>query len=249
MKKFFALSRIQHGMLDIAMPAFCAILLLGGFPEYKILALSIFTAICGYISIYALNDLAGYKADKEKFINTSDYSGYAVETTADHHPLARELLSYRSGLLWTTGWFLGALIGAYFLHPMIIVIFLLGGILEFTYCRLLKVSYWRVILSGIVKACGPCAAIFVVDPNASWFPFLLILIWVFFWEVGGQNIPADWNDAKEDRLLGAKTIPVCLGSERAAMIVLGSLILTLLFSVLLCLIGSRKIDYINAWLL
>ena len=29
---------------------------------------------------------------------------------------------------------------------------------------------------------------------------LLIFFWLFFWEIGGQNIPADWHDIEESYL-------------------------------------------------
>ena len=35
MSRFFALSRTTHGLLDIAAPAFCALLWLGGFPPWQ----------------------------------------------------------------------------------------------------------------------------------------------------------------------------------------------------------------------
>ena len=50
---------------------------------------------------------------------------------------------------------------------------------------------------------------------------------LFFWEIGGQNIPNDWSDAAEDRQLNAKTIPIQWGLQAANGIILGSIILTL----------------------
>lgn len=244
MKRYFALSRTYHGMLDIAMPAFCAILLLGRFPEIGTTILAMITAICGYTSIYALNDVAGLKVDKEKFLNTDTYSGYSVETTEYHHPIARGILSLRFGALWMIWWGGCALVGAYFLNPFIILFFLIGGILEFVYCRMLKITYWRFILSGIVKTCGPCAAVLVANPPHVIESLLLVFALVFFWEIGGQNIPADWNDHKEDRLLGAKTIPVCVGPKRAALIILSSIVITIILSCVLLLVGAVNMGYV-----
>ena len=67
MKRFFALSRTTHGVLDIAMPAFCALLWLGAFPQWQVTLLSLFTAFAGYTAVYALNDLVGIQVDREKF--------------------------------------------------------------------------------------------------------------------------------------------------------------------------------------
>jgi 4-hydroxybenzoate polyprenyltransferase len=54
-----------------------------------------------------------------------------------------------------------------------------------------------------------------VDPSPSAGYLLLIFAWLFLWEAGGQNIPADWTDLEEDRRFNARTIPVRLGTERA----------------------------------
>ena len=53
------------------------------------------------------------------------------------------------------------------------------------------------------------------------------------WEIGGQNIPADWNDIEEDKRVGAKTIPLVFGLRTASVLVAISLSLTVLASTLL----------------
>jgi 4-hydroxybenzoate polyprenyltransferase len=50
---------------------------------------------------------------------------------------------------------------------------------------------------------------------------------LFFWEIGGQNIPNDWGDIEEDRRMNAQTIPVCWGLRRSNVIILLTIILTL----------------------
>jgi len=232
MGRFFALSRTTHGVLDLAMPGFCAILWLGGFPQWQVILLSIFTAFSAYTAIYALNDLVGIAVDKEKFaggINT----GYSVEASDMRYPLAQNILSYRSGWLWFSFWFAVALVCSYLLNSVIVIILITASILEVIYCLLLKVSYLRTFVSGLVKSSGPIAAIFVVDPNPSPYFLLLIFIWVFVWEIGGQNVPADWNDTVEDKRVNAKTIPIHFGPQKAGLIVLLSLGLTVLISMFL----------------
>ncbi len=243
LKLFFALSRIYHVILDIAAPAFCTILWLGELPSPRVIIIGTLTALSGYLSIYSLNDIIGLQADKEKFSLGKAASGYSVEATDYHHPLARGLLSYYAGLAWMIFWSLGAIIGAYSLNPMIILIFIIGGILEFIYCRLLKVTHWRFILSGFVKTCGPMAAVFAVDSFPS-SKLLLLFFWVFLWEIGGQNIPADWNDRKEDLRLGAKTIAIRFSLQKTSLIILISLIFTILLSCLLPLLTPLNLSYI-----
>ena len=242
MRRFFALSRTTHGVLDIAAPGFCALLCLGNFPPWQIILLSLFTAFAAYTAIYALNDLVGIAVDREKFVGGIN-AGYSVEASDLRYPLAQNVLSYRDGWLWFTGWFALALIGSYLLNPAIVIILVAAALLEVVYCLLFKVTYLRTLVSGLVKSCGPIAAVFVVNPNPS--PYLLILIfaWVFFWEIGGQNVPADWNDTVEDKRVNAKTIPIHFGAKRAGLIVIIALGITVLIGMLLPLISPLDLGW------
>ena len=220
MNRFFALSRTQHGIVDLATPAFCALIWLGGFPEVNLTVLALITAFAGYTAIYALNDLMGYQGDQEKHDRGVLQSGYSVEASVDHHPLVQGVLSVKAALAWTGFWLVIAFAGAYLLNPYIVLILLVGGISEIIYCKLLKVTHWRILLSGVVKACGPIAAVFAVDASPRTDFLLLLFAWVFMWEVGGQNIPADWNDVEEDRRIGAKTIPARFGPDVVTTVIL-----------------------------
>src|SRR6185295_13851509 len=248
MNRFFALSRTSHGILDLATPAFCALLWLGGFPAWPVILLSIFTAFAGYTAIYALNDLVGMAVDREKFSGNLVNAGYSVEASEMRYPLARNIVSFKSGLAWIAFWFILAGIGSYLLNPPIIIILIAAAALEVVYCLLLKVTYLRTFVSGLVKASGPIAAVFVVDAHPALSAVLLLLVWIFFWEIGGQNIPADWNDTAEDRNINAKTIPIQFGAEKAGFIVLVTLTITVIASTLLPWISPAPLGlfYIGA---
>ena len=243
MKRFLALSRTTHGILDIATPGFVALLWLGAFPRWQVLLLSLFTAFAAYTAIYALNDLAGIAADKERFTGQIN-AGYSVEASALRYPLAQNALSYQSGVLWFIGWFALALIGSYLLNPAIIVILIAAAILEVVYCLLFKVTYLRTLVSGLVKSSGPIAAIYAVDAHPALPLVLLVLAWVFVWEIGGQNVPADWNDTMEDKRVNAKTIPLQLGTQTAGTIILLSLGLTVLISLFLPQISPLNLGWL-----
>jgi 4-hydroxybenzoate polyprenyltransferase len=241
MKRFFALSRTTHGILDIATPAFCALLWLGRFPSWQITLLSLVTAFAGYTAIYALNDLVGVRGDREKIAIHGINPGYSVEASDMRYPLAQNILSYRSGLIWFSIWFLLTLIGSYFLNPAIIIVVITATFLEISYCLLFKVTYWRTLFSGMVKASGPIAAILVVNHNPPVLLLLLQLIWLITWEIGGQNIPADWNDVAEDERLNAKTIPLQLGTKKGGLIVIILLALSVITSLFLPLISPKSL--------
>ncbi len=228
LKLFFALSRTPHGLLDMCTPGFGALLWLGEFPSFFVIVIGLITTFAGYTAVYALNDVIDYKVDKEKaakggLSNTDgDLDGILVR-----HPMAQGYLSFREGVFWSAAWSLLALIGALILNPICVVIFVGGCALETVYCLLWRVSPFRTFISGAVKTSGALAAVFAVDPNPSG-PYLVVLfLLLFFWEIGGQNIPNDWADHEEDSRMRAKTIPIRWGLPVANQLILITIILTL----------------------
>jgi 4-hydroxybenzoate polyprenyltransferase len=240
-KLFLALSRTTHGLLDLATPALSALLWLGAFPPPWIVAIGLLTAFAGYTSVYALNDLVDYRTDLERvrkglFKDSGDY----LDTVFVRHPLAQGALSFRKGLVWAAFWAVIALIGASMLGPACALLFLGGVVLEAAYCLMLKVSYLRVLVSGLVKTLGGIAAVFAVDPTPSPFFLLLLFLWLFFWEIGGQNLPADWHDIEEDSELGHRTVPVRFGTRATSALILSSLVIAAgLGTYLLCTATSQ----------
>lgn len=237
MKRFLALSRSTHGLLDLAMPGFVALLWLGGFPSWRVLGLCLLTGLAGYTAIYALNDLLGVRDDKDKVAGAGVKPGYSVEASALRYPLARNLVSMRGALAWFGFWYALTLAGAWLLNPGLVLIVVAATALEALYCKLLKVTWWRTLVSGLVKSAGPVAAVFVVSPQPSPWLLLLLLAWLMLWEIGGQNIPADWNDIEEDRRIGARTIPLLFGPRVASALVVATLALTVAISLLLPLMS------------
>jgi 4-hydroxybenzoate polyprenyltransferase len=233
LKLFMALSRTPHGLLDMATPALGALLWLGGMPSPGVILLGLLTAFAGYTAVYALNDVVDYRSDKEKIRShgltpsTNDLDAVFVR-----HPMAQGLLSLREGILWTVGWGAIALLGAYTLNPVCALVFIGGCLAEAGYCLLLRVSTIRTAVSGVVKTMGGIAAVFAVAAPPSLTFLLALFLWLFLWEVGGQNVPNDWSDLSEDRSLDAETIPVRLGPEKSSLIILGSLGAAVLASIL-----------------
>ncbi|UGB39561.1 UbiA family prenyltransferase [Frateuria soli] len=220
MRKYLALSRSTHGLLDIAMTGFAALLWLGHFPAWPVLAVALVTAAAGYTALYALNDLVGVTVDREKFAGADIKAGYSVEASDLRYPIAQGKLSLARGVAWFALWYLVALVGAWWLNPFLVLVVLAAPVLETAYCLLLKVTWWRTVVSGLVKSLGPVAAVLVVVPQPSLAWLGLMVAWLVAWEMGGQNIPADWNDVEEDRRVGARTIPVVFGPRVAGSVVL-----------------------------
>ena len=228
LKLFFALSRTPHGLLDMCTPAFGALLWLGQIPSVFIVIVGLITTFAGYTAVYALNDVVDYKIDKEKAArgglsrNGGDLDGLLVR-----HPMAQGFLSFKEGVFWSVAWSVLALAGALILNPVCVLIFVGGCALETIYCLLWRVSPFRTFISGAVKTSGAIAAVFAVDPSPSAIYLILLFLLLFFWEIGGQNIPNDWSDYEEDSQMEARTIPIRWGLPVASRLILITIALSL----------------------
>lgn len=233
-KLFLALSRTPHGLLDMATPALAALLWLGAFPPLPVVFIGLVTTFAGYTAVYALNDVIDFRHDKVK-VAQGGFNSHASDLDAVmvRHPMAQGLLSFREGLGWALAWAAVAVTGAYILNPVCVVIFCFGCALEAVYCLLWRVSPMRTVANGVVKTMGAMAAVFAVDPAPS--PLFLMALFssLFFWEIGGQNIPNDWIDLEEDRRLEAKTIIVQFGTDKASELILYSLVTAVVASMVL----------------
>jgi len=228
LKLFFALSRTAHGLLDMCTPAFGALLWLGQFPSFFTIIVGLITTFAGYTAVYALNDVVDYKVDKEKAARGGlSSTGSDLDGVLVRHPMAQGYLTFKEGVFWSIAWSLLALIGAFILNPVCVLIFVGGCALETIYCLLWRVSPFRTFVSGAVKTSGAIAAVFAVDPSPSGMYLLLMFLLLFFWEIGGQNIPNDWSDYDEDQRMNAKTIPLRWGLPIANSIILITISLTL----------------------
>ncbi|MFZ7125289.1 MAG: UbiA family prenyltransferase [Desulfobacterales bacterium] len=245
LKLFLALSRTPHGLIDMAAPCFAALLWLGRFPSADVLAIGLITVFAGYTAVYALNDVVGFRSDQEK-IRGGALSAAVGEGDLDammmRHPMAQGALGFGEGLAWSAAWGAVAIAGAAYLNPVCVVIFLFGCILEAVYCLLWRISPFRTLVSGAVKTAGAVAAVFAVDSTPSPVYVAVLFLAIFLWEIGGQNAPNDWTDLKEDRRFGGKTIPVRLGIDKTADIILGSLFLSVVTSLLLLTLSQARIE-------
>jgi 4-hydroxybenzoate polyprenyltransferase len=232
LKLFWALSRTPHALMDMAHPAIAALLCLGEFPSITKIILGLLTVFSGYTAVYALNDVMDYRTDKDKmrqglYSDSQDY----LDGVLVRHPMAQGILNYYSGIIWALSWALIALLGAYLLNPVCMYIFIGGCVLESIYCKLWRVSPFRALVNGVVKPLGSMAAMFAVDPTPPPLLLLSVFLWIFCWEIGGQNIPADWADIEEDRMFNAKTIPVTLGTVKAGILLLGLLVVSFFINI------------------
>jgi 4-hydroxybenzoate polyprenyltransferase len=221
----FALSRTHHGVLDMMAPIFAALVTLGHLPDPATAIVGIITVFAGYTCVYALNDIAGFHDDRKNIrVTATTQGGSDLDSILIRHPLAQGVISVKSAVLWAGFWAGVAGTGAFYLNPVCLLIFFSGAALEVVYCLLLKVSFLRIVITGFVKSAGPVAAVFAVDSTPD--PALAVSLFAFFflWEAGGQNIPNDYTDMAEDRMVRAKTLPLKFGRDRTCRLIMGLLI-------------------------
>jgi 4-hydroxybenzoate polyprenyltransferase len=236
-KQFFGLSRMTHSVLDVAHPAVggaLAAVLLGGPPSARTIIMGLVAGFAGYTSVFALNDVIDVKVDREKMAKYRfDHATFDLDSMGQRHPLAQDSLSYGAGIAWVSFWGLLSLVLAFLLRPACAALLLGAFILEAAYCKLLRVTHWKGLLSGLMVGVGGLAGVWAVTPAPSIGMVIVFFAWAFAWEIGGRNIPNDWSDLEEDRHLGIKTVPVRYGRKNASWIsfcfVCAIVILSLLF--------------------
>jgi 4-hydroxybenzoate polyprenyltransferase len=246
LKLFFALSRTPHGLIDMAAPALAALLCLGHFPSLPVTLVGLITVFAGYTAVYALNDLVDYQVDQLK-VGAGGYrddENY-LDGVMIRHPMAKGALSFGAGLAWACGWALVALVGAYWLNPVCVYLFAAGALLEGVYCKLWRITPLRALVNGAVKTLGALAAVYAVETAPSPLFLTLLFLWLFVWEIGGQNIPNDWTDIEEDRRFDAQTIPIRLGLPRAAFVIAGCLVAALFLNIAILWVSPLSFDMVH----
>jgi len=219
---FFGLSRTPHGLLDMCTPAMAAVLWLGGFPPTPVVLVGIVTAFAGYTAVYALNDIVDCRIDRERFSVSSEDPSYAarVDEILIRHPIARGILSFNSAVIWFIAWAGIALAGAFWLNPFCCLLFLVSSFMETLYCKLLRISHWRIVPSAIVKATGGIAGVYAVDPHPATGFVAILFLWLATWEIGGQNIANDMVDMDTDIKVSARTTLTVLGLNESVFVLL-----------------------------
>jgi 4-hydroxybenzoate polyprenyltransferase len=223
LKLLFGLSRTPHGVLDVATPALGALLCLGYFPQTSVMIVGLITAFAGYTAVYALNDLIDYRVDMERLAGKEPGKElFHVDEIMMRHPVAQGALSFRTAAAWTASWAALALAGCLWLNPMCALVFLVSALMEFAYCKLLRVTHWKIVPSAMVKASGGLAGVLAVDPAPDYAFVSVLLLWLAAWEVGAQNIANDIVDMEDDRRVNARTTATVKGLQESVFLLIAA---------------------------
>ncbi|MGC8659568.1 MAG: UbiA family prenyltransferase [Desulfomonilaceae bacterium] len=242
---FFGLSRTPHGLLDVATPAMAAMLQLGHFPELSTIIIGLIAAFSGYTAVYAMNDLIDVRIDRERLeLRKVSRSFSDIDTMMVEHPVAKGLLSFKNGLLWFIFWASIALIAIIILNPVCLLIFFISAVCEWLYCKLIKITHWKIIPSAIVKASGGLAGVYAVSPEPDPRFVALIFLWLACWEIGGQNVANDIVDLEDDLHVGAKTMVTVKGLNKSVYVLLVATSMATFAGVVIFLLAGQGVGWI-----
>jgi len=179
-RKYFGLSRMTHSVLDIAHPAMGALLALGAFPGTSTVIIGILAAFAGFTAVFALNDLMDCRVDCEKMAKlTGKKECFDIDSVGYRHPIAQGALTFNAALAWVMVWGMVSLSLAFILRPVCAVLLVTALLLEVSYCKLLRVTHWKAILSGSMMAVGGLAGVYAVAPAPSASFVALFFTWAF----------------------------------------------------------------------
>jgi 4-hydroxybenzoate polyprenyltransferase len=240
-KGFFGLSRMTHSVLDIAHPAVGAILVLGSLPTPRIALIGLLAAFSGFTAVFGLNDVMDCGVDCQKMSKfNKGKECFDLDSVGFRHPLAVGKLPFAAALSWVIFWGVSALVLAFLLNPWCAALMGAAVGLEIGYCRLLRITHWKALLSGLMVSVGGLAGVWAVS-SAPPLPFILLFMcWAFAWEVGCRNIPNDWSDLDEDTHMSIRTLPVRFGRVASSRISFGLLCLTVSCSLLFPLTAAMR---------
>lgn len=246
--KFMALmgfSRAYIGFFVLAQSALGASLALKGLPSWDVIVVGVIACLAGSYSLVAYNDLLDIPIDKKRFENKlREVEGFDMGSAFERHPVAKGLISFKLALAWILATATISMLGIAYLNPSLIWVLPAIAIFVTAYSILSTRSPFKVLAVAVAVTLGGVAGWVAVSFEKG-ILFWLFVAWTFLWEIGGRNIPNDFNDVEEDRLIGIKTFPVMFGCTTAACVIFFFLIVTTLVSLPMVWLVTSSV----AWML
>jgi 4-hydroxybenzoate polyprenyltransferase len=250
LKALLSLSRTYQASLSMSQPVLGALLGLKGIPSTKVIVIGFIASWTGNHAAFAINDYMDMEVDKKRLNYLKKDNKFDIDRAFIAYPLAQGYITEDMALIWILSLFTIATIFAYLLNPISAILYIVAIILEILYCRLLMVSPLKVVISGAMVSFGVLAGWFATSNSFNPDAILILFIWIFFWEIGGRNIPNDMLDVEEDKLLNIKTVPLIYGMKFTKIVIFTSAILTSGLSVAIAYpLGLNRIYIIGAVIL
>jgi 4-hydroxybenzoate polyprenyltransferase len=243
-RALLGMSRALVAIFVVAHAGLAAILATGTLPGIQVIALGVFACLFGTGALIGLNDLLDIDLDRRRMA-ASGPEGLDIGSMFIHHPVAKGIISLTAGIAWVVFLSSVSLALIFALKPTLWPIFFAIAACVCFYSVIGRYTYWKFLAVAMAVTLGALAGWLVVAPaNAT--TFLLFGLWTYLWEIGGRNVPNDFNDAEEDAALGVKTIPVVLGWAFAGKAVFLSLAASVAISVPLMIMSGVPWAFIVA---
>ena len=245
-RALLGMSRAIVAVFVVAHAGLAAIFATGNIPSIQIIILGIFACFFGTGALIGLNDLLDIDLDRRRLEQEDEGDGdLDLGSLFIHHPVARGVISVSTGVIWVVLLSIISVGFIFLLKPSLWPIFVLIALSSAFYSILGLYTYWKFLAVAFAVTLGALSGWLVVaEPNSS--TFVLFGVWTFLWEIGGRNVPNDFNDVDEDEALGVKTIPVILGKELAGKIVFYALLASFFVSVPLMVLSEMPWPFIVA---
>ncbi len=252
-------SRILVAGFVVAQAGLAAIFALNGLPTLTQVVLGFIACFTGASALIAYNDLLDVDLDRAKIKRDDEKaaekaaalaaegkspevaSGLDLGALLIHHPVARGIISVRLGIAWVATLSLISMFITFLLQPWLPVIYI--GVIIFVtlYCKLSRKSPMKMLAVAIAVTLGGIAGWMAVANPPYGAVFFLFAAWTFVWEIGGRNLPNDFNDVEEDAELGVMTMPVVYGKVFASRVSFAFLILTVIMSIALVTVAALPV--------
>lgn len=245
-RALLGMSRAIVAVFVVAHAGLASIFATGHLPEIETIVIGVFACLFGTGALIGLNDLLDVNLDRRRMARANDGGGLDLGSLFIHHPVAKGVISMRTGIIWVG--ILAALSLAFInaLKPGLWPIFFSIAVFVVLYSTLGSRTYWKFMAVAMAVTLGALAGWLTVSEKLDWPSLLLFGIWTFLWEIGGRNIPNDFNDLEEDAALGVKTIPVVLGPRIAGRVVFWTLLASTVTSLPLMLLTGMPPLFIIA---
>ncbi len=251
-RALLGMSRVIVAVFVLAHAGLAAILATKAIPDINTIIIGSFACVFGTGALIGLNDLLDIDLDRRRYVELEPEpeankgpGGLDIGALFIHHPVARGVISLRLGIAWVATLSVASLFFIYQLKPALWPIFFAIGVFVVLYSLLGSLSYWKFMAVATAVTLGALAGWLTVTDETSlalWF----FVAWTFLWEIGGRNVPNDFNDIDEDKALGVKTIPVVLGPKVASRVVLVALMLSYALSFPLFMLTQMSAFFIVA---
>lgn len=221
-RALLGMSRAIVAVFVVAHAGIAAIFATGSLPDIRTIAIGVFACLFGTGALIGLNDLLDIDLDRRRMGRDDQSGDLDLGSLFIHHPVAKGVISMTTGIVWVGTLSTLSLALIILLKPTLWPVFFAIAVCVALYSLVGRYTYLKFIAVAMAVTLGALSGWLVVAA-ANTTTFLLFGLWTYLWEIGGRNVPNDFNDVDEDAALGVKTIPTILGRETAGRIVFWAL--------------------------